>query len=120
MAPSPTKFKASDLLTREGLERLAKQSLSWLRDYLTAIKSGQLHPFTQIERKTREATRDEPWYADRHPVSTYRLTGWSPARAARQAPNARQRPQCLCDVESIAGLCCRLASRGVLLRLGEA
>lgn len=34
---------------------------AWLRDYITAIKNGQVHPFTQIERKTREATRNEAW-----------------------------------------------------------
>jgi hypothetical protein len=33
----------------------------WMRDYITAIKAGSLHPFTAVERKTREATRREPW-----------------------------------------------------------
>jgi hypothetical protein len=33
----------------------------WLRDYLTAIRSGQLHPFTRVERLAREATRRDPW-----------------------------------------------------------
>jgi hypothetical protein len=34
---------------------------AWLRDYLTAIKAGQLHPFTRVERLAREATRRDPW-----------------------------------------------------------
>ncbi|CAL8468807.1 g8348 [Coccomyxa elongata] len=38
-----------------------KEGASWLRDYITAIKSGQYHPFTKLERKAREATRNEPW-----------------------------------------------------------
>ena len=33
----------------------------WLRDYLTAVRSGQLHPFSIVERKAREATRRDPW-----------------------------------------------------------
>ena len=37
---------------------------AWLRDYITAIKNGQVHPYSQIERKTREATRNEAWYVD--------------------------------------------------------
>ena len=40
-----------------------KESAAWLRDYVTAIKNGQLHPYTKLERKTREATRNEPWCA---------------------------------------------------------
>lgn len=39
-----------------------KEGASWLRDYITAIKSGQYHPFTKMERKAREATRNEPWW----------------------------------------------------------
>ena len=34
---------------------------AWLRDYVTAIKAGQLHPFTHVERLAREATRRDPW-----------------------------------------------------------
>jgi hypothetical protein len=34
---------------------------AWLRDYLTAIKAGQVHPFTRVERLAREATRRDPW-----------------------------------------------------------
>ena len=34
---------------------------AWLRDYLTAIRAGQLHPFTRVERTAREATRRDPW-----------------------------------------------------------
>ena len=34
---------------------------AWLRDYVTAIKRGQIHPFTSMERKAREATRNEAW-----------------------------------------------------------
>jgi hypothetical protein len=40
----------------------AKESYAWLRDYITAIKHGRLHPFTLLERKAREATRNQPWY----------------------------------------------------------
>ena len=40
-----------------------KESIEWLRDYITAIKQGKLHPFTKLERKAREATRNEPWCA---------------------------------------------------------
>jgi hypothetical protein len=39
-----------------------RESASWLRDYITAIKYGQFHPFTKLERKAREATRNEPWW----------------------------------------------------------
>ena len=39
-----------------------KDSIAWLRDYITAIKSGRFHPFTPLERKAREATRNEAWY----------------------------------------------------------
>ena len=28
---------------------------------LAAIKNGQFHPFTQLERLVRQATRNEPW-----------------------------------------------------------
>jgi hypothetical protein len=38
-----------------------KESIEWLRDYITAIKQGKLHPFTKLERRAREATRNEPW-----------------------------------------------------------
>ncbi|KAA6422947.1 MAG: hypothetical protein FRX49_06936 [Trebouxia sp. A1-2] len=38
-----------------------KDSIAWLRDYITAIKNGRFHPFTALERKTREATRNEAW-----------------------------------------------------------
>ncbi len=38
-----------------------KEGAAWLRDYVTAIKNGQLHPYTKLERKAREATRNEPW-----------------------------------------------------------
>ena len=41
----------------------AKNLSCWFRDYITAIKHGRLHPFTPLERKTREATRNEPWYS---------------------------------------------------------
>ena len=43
-----------------------KESAAWLRDYVTAIKNGQLHPYTKLERKAREATRNEPWCASHH------------------------------------------------------
>ena len=43
----------------------AKNLSCWFRDYITAIKHGRLHPFTPLERKTREATRNEPWYLSR-------------------------------------------------------
>ncbi|KAG2490744.1 hypothetical protein HYH03_010899 [Edaphochlamys debaryana] len=33
----------------------------WLRDYVTAIRAGRIHPFTVVERKARSATRNEPW-----------------------------------------------------------
>ncbi|KAK9829298.1 hypothetical protein WJX72_005017 [[Myrmecia] bisecta] len=39
----------------------AKDAVAWLRDYITAIKHGQLHPYTPLERKAREATRNEAW-----------------------------------------------------------
>ena len=32
-----------------------------MRDYVTAIKTGQWHPFTSTERKVRAATRNKPW-----------------------------------------------------------
>ena len=70
-----------------------REGLSWLRDYITAIKNGRYapvgsglaqvkvfdldmikvwershiivpgrwHPFTQLERRAREATRNEAW-----------------------------------------------------------
>ena len=40
-----------------------KEASSWLKDYLTAIKNRQFHPFTPLERLTRDATRDQPWQA---------------------------------------------------------
>ena len=43
-----------------------KESAAWLRDYVTAIKNGQLHPYTKLERKAREATRNEPWCVSHH------------------------------------------------------
>ncbi len=51
--------KTQDL--KEYTVSLASQSISWLRDYVTAIKHGQVHPFTPLERKAREATRNESW-----------------------------------------------------------
>jgi hypothetical protein len=33
-----------------------------LRDYITAIKHGRIHPFTLTERRVREATRNDGWY----------------------------------------------------------
>lgn len=39
----------------------SKAGAAWLRDYITAIKNGRFHPFTAVERKAREATRNEPW-----------------------------------------------------------
>ncbi|KAK9805408.1 hypothetical protein WJX73_002177 [Symbiochloris irregularis] len=39
----------------------AKEASNWLKDYITAIKHGQYHPFTPLERLVREATRDQPW-----------------------------------------------------------
>ncbi len=38
-----------------------KAASAWLRDYITAIKKGKIHPFTTMERKVREATRNEAW-----------------------------------------------------------
>lgn len=38
-----------------------KVASAWLRDYITAIKKGNLHPFSTMERKVREATRNEAW-----------------------------------------------------------
>ena len=38
-----------------------REASAWVRDYVTAIKNGHFHPFTPLERLTREATRDEPW-----------------------------------------------------------
>lgn len=43
------------------LVETAKEGYAWLRDYITAIKNGRLHPYTAVERKAREATRNEPW-----------------------------------------------------------
>lgn len=39
----------------------ARDAKAWVRDYCTAIKWGRWHPFTPMERKTREATRNEAW-----------------------------------------------------------
>lgn len=39
----------------------SRAGAAWLRDYITAIKNGRFHPFTAVERKAREATRNEPW-----------------------------------------------------------
>lgn len=44
----------------QGVTR-AQQTAAWLRDYLTAVKHGRWHPFTSMERRVREATRNEPW-----------------------------------------------------------
>jgi hypothetical protein len=65
---------------------VAKEAAGWLRDYITAIRSGRyvvhgaqegragwhpanatsactrrIHPFTIVERKARASTRDEAW-----------------------------------------------------------
>mmetsp|Transcript_30336 Transcript_30336/g.58306 ORF Transcript_30336/g.58306 Transcript_30336/m.58306 type:complete len:828 (-) Transcript_30336:131-2614(-) len=34
---------------------------SWLRDYVSALAQGRLIPYTNLERMTRLATRNEPW-----------------------------------------------------------
>lgn len=47
----------------EAAVQYAKNLSCWFRDYITAIKHGRLHPFTPLERKVREATRNEPWWA---------------------------------------------------------
>lgn len=47
---------------REYALEQTKESIAWLRDYITAIKNGRFHPFTPLERKAREATRNEAWY----------------------------------------------------------
>eukprot|EP00210_Caulerpa_lentillifera_P004338 g4137.t1 len=39
----------------------AKEIRYWFRDYITAIRHGRFHPFTPLERRVREATRNEPW-----------------------------------------------------------
>lgn len=36
-------------------------AVSWVRDYVTAIKHGRWHPYTPTERKARAATRNEAW-----------------------------------------------------------
>ena len=46
---------------RPGSMQHFDDAYKWMRDYITAIKAGSLHPFTAVERKTREATRREPW-----------------------------------------------------------
>lgn len=33
----------------------------WVRDLYTAVKHGQYRPYSPLERKVREATRNEPW-----------------------------------------------------------
>ena len=38
-----------------------KDAGAWVKDYSTALKHGRLRPFTMTERKTRAATRNEPW-----------------------------------------------------------
>ena len=48
---------------REYAVEQTKDGVAWLRDYITAIKSGRFHPFTALERKAREATRNEAWWA---------------------------------------------------------
>ncbi|CAG9464728.1 unnamed protein product [Pedinophyceae sp. YPF-701] len=35
----------------------------WLRDYTTALKHGRTKPFSEVERKVREATRNVPYGA---------------------------------------------------------
>ena len=44
----------------QGVTR-ATQTAAWLRDYLTAVRHGRWHPYTPMERRAREATRNEPW-----------------------------------------------------------
>eukprot|EP00192_Tetraselmis_astigmatica_P024769 CAMPEP_0117676278 /NCGR_PEP_ID=MMETSP0804-20121206/16072_1 /TAXON_ID=1074897 /ORGANISM="Tetraselmis astigmatica, Strain CCMP880" /LENGTH=827 /DNA_ID=CAMNT_0005485375 /DNA_START=220 /DNA_END=2703 /DNA_ORIENTATION=+ len=39
----------------------AVESYRWVRDYYTAVKNGHYQPFSALERKAREATRNEPW-----------------------------------------------------------
>ena len=53
---------------REYAAEQTKDGVAWLRDYITAIKSGRFHPFTALERKAREATRNEAWYVMRDQV----------------------------------------------------
>ncbi|GLI60022.1 hypothetical protein VaNZ11_002086 [Volvox africanus] len=43
------------------LQDIIMEAASWLRDYITAIKNGRLHPFSLVERKARAATRNEAW-----------------------------------------------------------
>ena len=45
----------------DALSDAAGEVARWLRDYLTAVRSGRLHPFSIVERKAREATRRDPW-----------------------------------------------------------
>ncbi|GMH39165.1 hypothetical protein BSKO_07063 [Bryopsis sp. KO-2023] len=49
------------LSVRDYAFQYAQNAKSWLRDYCTAIKWRRWHPFTPLERKAREATRNEPW-----------------------------------------------------------
>jgi hypothetical protein len=35
--------------------------LSWVLDYLRALRAGRLRPYSFVERKARAATRDESW-----------------------------------------------------------
>ncbi|KAK9865406.1 hypothetical protein WJX84_000313 [Apatococcus fuscideae] len=51
----------SQLGVPELAKHYTKDAACWFRDYLTAIKHGRWHPFTNLERKVREATRNEPW-----------------------------------------------------------
>lgn len=37
------------------------ESYRWVRDLYTAVKHGQYRPYSPLERKVREATRNEPW-----------------------------------------------------------
>lgn len=55
----------SRALQDAAVEKL-KTASAWLRDYITAIKKGQMHPFTAMERRVREATRNEAWCASSH------------------------------------------------------
>ena len=33
----------------------------WVSDYLKALRKGRITPFSLVERKTRAATKNEPW-----------------------------------------------------------
>jgi hypothetical protein len=38
-----------------------KRAAEWMKDYLSAVREGRLHPYTGVERKARAATKDIPW-----------------------------------------------------------